>query len=546
MNKLTNILGGTGMNKKWLLAGTNLMTASVLVFSGCAGGSVESEKKTQKAEIQFPLEKSVQLKMFANTAPQVKKDYNEMLLFKNLQKQTNVQVNWTLVSQEQVLEKKNIMIASGDLPDAFYGRGVLTDQEVVSLGSQGAIIPLEGLIEAYAPNLKKVLEKRPELKKLITAPDGHMYSLPLLIERQMNTIPSVLFINKKWLDKLGLPMPTTLDEFYTALKAFKDKDPNGNGKNDEIPFSFLFNNSSMGSNSMVGSFGVKMDPPQSHLYLDNGKLKYAPAQPEYEAYLQYLSKLFKEKLLDQEVFTHSQNAFTTKIIDKEEVLGAFFGFTESSYFGTPSEDYAPVMPLKGVSGEQGGWLRVPSAISVGSFAITNKNKNPEVTMKWMDMMYEPKLSFQFNAGPFGVTLKENPDGSIEKLSPPKDVGLEIFKHTEGPGNGATVIMLKDIVDKFIDPQADEKWEYYNLYDKYASKEMIPSMLWSLEDVEKERQFGMDLHAKNAYYDSTFAKFVMNGFTHADWENHLNQLKKLKIDDYVMLNQKYYDAFIGKK
>lgn len=48
----------------------------------------------------------------------------------------------------------------------------------VNYGGQGVLIPLEGLIEEYAPNLKKILDDNPDIRKSITTPDGHIYSLP--------------------------------------------------------------------------------------------------------------------------------------------------------------------------------------------------------------------------------------------------------------------------------------------------------------------------------------------------------------------------------
>jgi putative aldouronate transport system substrate-binding protein len=537
------------MKKRWLIAGTSLLMTAAVTVTGCSPSSTGTEKPKQPASaksVQFPLEQPLELKIFANTAPQVKKDYNDMQMFKELQKQTSVKVQWTLVSNEQLMEKKNILVASGDLPDAFYGLGILNDQEIIKLGSEGGIIPLEGLIETHAPNLKKVFEKRPELKKRLTAPDGHIYSLPNVQERIPGTIPQVLFINKKWLDQLGLPLPTTVSEFHSTLKAFREKDPNGNGMKDEIPFSFLFNNSSYGSNSLAGSFGVKMDDPVDHLYLEAGKVKYAPAQPEYEAYLQFLSKLYKEKLLDQEVFTHNQNAYLSKIRSKEQQVGAFVGFALQSIFGDLSKDYVPLLPLKGENGQQGGWLRKTPGYSAGSFAITSANKHPEITMKWMDTMYDEKLSFQFNGGPFGLNMKENADGTMEKLPTPAGLSGDIFKHSEAPGNNATVIILKETLDRFIDPTSDEKKGYYQMYDKYAPRELIVSTLWDSKDVERITPIETDLHGKNGYYDSTFARFVMDGFTSADWDNHLAQLKKMRLEEYVAINQKYYDMYRNRK
>ena len=52
--------------------------------------------------------------------------------------------------------------------------------------------------------------------------------------------PFFLSINTTWLERLGLEMPETLEEFANVLRAFRDQDPNGNGIQDEIPFSFMF------------------------------------------------------------------------------------------------------------------------------------------------------------------------------------------------------------------------------------------------------------------------------------------------------------------
>lgn len=69
----------------------------------------------------------------------------------------------------------------------------------------------------------------------ITAPDGNIYALPSINDCYHCSMAQKMWIYKPWLDKLGLDVPTTTDELYTVLKAFKDKDPNGNGKADEVP-----------------------------------------------------------------------------------------------------------------------------------------------------------------------------------------------------------------------------------------------------------------------------------------------------------------------
>ncbi len=93
-------------------------------------------------------------------------------------------------------------------------------------------------------------------KDLITAPDGNIYALPQVNECYHCMYQQRMWIYKPWLDKLGLKMPTTTDEFYEVLKAFKTKDPNGNGKADEIPLSGSIQASSshLFTTQMIDSF----------------------------------------------------------------------------------------------------------------------------------------------------------------------------------------------------------------------------------------------------------------------------------------------------
>ena len=119
--------------------------------------------------------------------------------------------------------------------------------------------------------------------------------------------PDNLFINKKWLDKLGLEMPTTTDEFYQVLKAFKNGDPNGNGKADEIPFSFLGNYANVDINSLFGSWGV-IDRPE-HVMIKDGEVLFTPAEDGYKQGLVFFRKLYAEGLIDGEAFTHNMQQY---------------------------------------------------------------------------------------------------------------------------------------------------------------------------------------------------------------------------------------------
>ena len=84
------------------------------------------------------------------------------------------------------------------------------------------------------------------------------------------------WIRQDWLDKLGLAVPTTVDELHDVLLAFKNNDPNGNGKADEIP---LFDRSATSENEM-GEYLALWDS-STGFYPRDGKMTFEPITENY-------------------------------------------------------------------------------------------------------------------------------------------------------------------------------------------------------------------------------------------------------------------------
>src|SRR5918995_3847419 len=216
--------------------------ALALTLSACGSGSDAALDDESSAfgfqETGLPIVEKPLTLSIAGEKASLAPDYNDMELVQQWQEDTNIEVEWNLLAPEVYSQKRNLLLASNDLPDAFIN-SKFTDDELVRYGTDGTLVPLEGLIEKYAPNIQAVFEERPELEAAVTASDGHIYALPNAEELGLASVPFFWSINTAWLDALGLPMPTTVDEYHDALVAFKTQDPNGNGKADEIPLSFI-------------------------------------------------------------------------------------------------------------------------------------------------------------------------------------------------------------------------------------------------------------------------------------------------------------------
>ena len=184
----------------------------------------------------------------------------------------------------------------------------MTDDEVASLAAANKLVDLAPLIEEYAPNFKALMDKDPTIRVAITDNDGHIWALP-----QICTFveTSHMIINKKWLDNLDLAVPTTLEEYYNCLVAFKEKDANGNGDpNDEIPLSvrgvkYL--------NYVMEAFGVyPRNPYGMFVYPGTNEVQNSYISDNMKEALIFCKKLYDEGLLDPESFVQDKPTYAAK------------------------------------------------------------------------------------------------------------------------------------------------------------------------------------------------------------------------------------------
>ena len=183
----------------------------------------EEETKQEAApsyfnETGYPIvNEPIELNVMVAVGP-MSGDFNEMPVFKDLEERTGIKINVEQVSPTAWTERKNLALASQDMPDIIIGGiGGMSDSEVNKYSSQGIIVELNDYIEKYAPNFNKLLEEKPDLDAVIRNPEGKIFGLPFYQELVSERIPDNLFINKKWLHTLGLEVAQTTEEYYEEL-----------------------------------------------------------------------------------------------------------------------------------------------------------------------------------------------------------------------------------------------------------------------------------------------------------------------------------------
>src|SRR5690606_14901894 len=230
-------------------------------------------------------------------------------------------------------EARQVSLAGGDLPEAYMlvpWASQFTQAELLRYGDQGLILPLNDLIAEHAPAIADALEAEPDFATLATAPDGTIWGLPQWNDCYHCSYPYKFWINTEWLDTLGLEMPTTPEEFYDVMTAFKNDDPNGNGVADEIPITgsaqwsivpFIMNafippasNPGAGANSQPVSLGLDGDTVQMQTMQDG-----------WREGLRFLHRMWEDGLIDQAAFSQGGDTMQATGNNAEAVIVG--GFT---------------------------------------------------------------------------------------------------------------------------------------------------------------------------------------------------------------------------
>lgn len=538
------------LQSKKTVSTCSAVLALALVLSACSGkgeeGTGSSDEGAKEKTVSnlndsgFPIVKEpIQLTFFTGKAPTTANNWKETALWKEYAKMTNVNVDFQLVSFETMAEKRNLALASGDYPDAFHTTR-LSAADLMQYGSQGTFVKLNDLIDKYAPNLKRLMDKYPFVKQGITMPDGNIYSFPLVYEPGFDTIliSNKLWIQKEWLDKLNMPEPQTVDEFYNYLKSVKGKDLNGNGKDDEIPFGGVGYTGLM--DNLKGAFGL-MNRGVNHKNVDvdpkTNKLRFTPADDSYKQLLQFMNKLHSEGLLDKESVTIKSNPFYAK--GAEGVYGATSLTWPSTLMNQNGYVVSPA--LKGPNGDRMYSNIQSSLVQVGAFVITDKNKYPEATVRWIDHFYGDEGSKMFFMGIKDVSYTESADGTIDYVDEikknPQGLTLEqaVVKYVTWPGGSYPGI----VTPNYFKAVTEEMNKATDKLKPYMIKDIWPAFTFTNEEAEQLKVLSTDI---NTYVDQMASKFITGEAPFTEWENYVNTLKKMKIDDYLKVYQAAYDRY----
>jgi putative aldouronate transport system substrate-binding protein len=532
------------VKKCWLL-----LTFAVLVgFGGqtavFAGGSGEKGGQAQQAT-----GKLTTLKILQYELENQQMDFPNLWFYKELEKETGVHVEWDIVkgSGTNWDTQVNLRFASMDLPDLIRTGEIDVEEYGVN---QKLVVPLDDYLKDNMPNYYSRLYMN-NADKSLTASDGKMYYIGGLIAQNVNHQGNH-YINKTWLDKLGLAVPKTIDELTNVLIAFRDRDPNGNGLKDEIPFSAggSIYDGTQGLYPHFANFGVPLwNNNKSGDYASitkEGKVQFATDYAGFRDAVEWLAMCYREKLLDMESLTQDSNAWAAKVNAGTVGYTAYLRLINTALTTDVAQNFVSLLPPASKYG-----VSVPRLLEVSrkDAEITSANKYVAQTLQWLDLQLETeRMMVSWNGpikegGPIPPTMKINADGKYDIISIPANNGL----YNIVPVYHALFFAPGDYYSKIYQMPPHRIERYQTSQDYMNAGVMEPGSYTILEDLIKPTNADAIELARlyadiNKLMQESIADFIRSGVTQAKYDTFIRSTKNVGVDRYISLLQKYYDNY----
>jgi putative aldouronate transport system substrate-binding protein len=479
------------------------------------------------------------------TASAMAKPSNDLPVYQQLEKLTNIHIEWETVPYNSYKEVMTTRIAAGsDLPDilnlSFLGN-------YAKLASDGVIIAQNDLIAKYGYWVQQFFKASPGYKAMMTAPDGNIYCVEdTVLDSHLSVMP---MINKYAMQRVGLGMPTTTAEFTSLLKAFRDKDINGNGQKDEVPFATLFSqNDPIYIFQLANAFDLEMTwgggtDPVYLFRVRDGKMQSQLQLPEFKAFLTWVSQLYAEGLINKDLTSANYDRLI-EYVSKGQAGMVSFWSTYAYLFGGASPDnqgdkdggkaaiFVPMTPLKSPTGVQYYSKRL--GVAGDGMGITTKATAEKrvAAMKWIDFLFNsPEAMMTQQWGVEGLSYTKDAGGNITKKTP---AGKEWSAYVTEIGGNQPPRAHQQLLAVWRSWMPQWLEDLDATYQKYYKDPSIVGIQWTQEESDALKAKVPDL---TTFIFENITKFILGQKPIGEFEAFSAELDKRGIKDV----QKIYEA-----
>ncbi len=501
--------------------------------------------------VTFPLDKEISVTYWAPMRPNVARSiasYNEAELYINLQKMTNIKIDFihpTLNEQDTAF---NLLLARSPLPDLIeynykgYPGGVRQAIE------DGIIMDVSDLIPIYMPNFCKYLDSMPEIRTMFGLPDGSYGYFPFIRDPSVSLVNAGLIIREDLLAETGLEKPTTIDELHEVLLALKEKT--------NVKYPMLISDTTQSRSIfssqgriLTGAWDIILD-----YFRDNGTVKYGPYELAYRDMLETLSAWYQEGLLETE-FT----AINSSTLLESGIFGGDWAvFTQNigpmEKMTSEGKKINPAFAVGGVAPltlEKGGTNRMLSAMAsleelangIYGLAISSSCDPAKIPalLAFIDYGYSDEGSRLYSIGEEGTCWTRDENGNLQftdlMINNPAGVAKTDYwyRYCRGNDGGPFVLKSKEFANLYwslpMQQNATELWT--SQMDAYVQNPwqlkgvLAPEVSTSIA----EKQVDID-----TYVHEMFVKFLTGKESLDQFDKYREQLEKMGIKEILAAYQ----------
>ena len=492
-------------------------------------------------------------------------EWSQTEFAEQVEKQMGIKLDATAIDKTEWPTKLTLMLSSDELPD-IVGRVNIDIAELNKYGAEGYFLPINEYLDIM-PNLSAYFEKYPEYKAIVTAPDGNIYGLTQNDEREISLTVRT-FINKNWLDNLGLNVPTNTDELYDVLKAFKEKDANGNGDpNDEIPLSSAYSNMI----NFYHAFGIFSNTMgYSKIIDESGKLNIGEATENYKEMLKYLRKLYVEGLYDNDALVQTTDEYKTKCADERigMMTTGSAPYVEAGKEASYDNGWAYMAGLTSPSNDTAACVYSPAAGTTVRVAVNANTEYPEAICRLIDWMFtdEGAIAIQNGfidvscywkevpgvPGKMMISMREMED--IEKDYPGAYISQEKYRNQKAVMNDTFKMRAINkgteagVKAEMTEAELDQYCKAQGYVDFLTSAELgsrrlekvyaVPNYVYTEEESVRQGALVTDV---KMYTQQAFGQFVTGELdVEKDWDTYINTLEQIGLKELLEIEQAAYD------
>lgn len=461
----------------------------------------------------------------------------DVAMFQELEKRTGIHIDFIHPPTGQAAEQFSLMIASRELPDLISYSWTIYPGGPDKAIDDNVIVNLNDYVDSCAPNFKGWAEQEIYAKDL-RSDSGKYFGFPAINLGNARVFGG-LCLRGDWLKELNLPVPETIEEWDTVLRAFKEK------KGATAPLT-----SDTDSLTKREAFNSGFDVG-NRLYVDDGKVKFGPAEPAFKDYLTQLHEWYADGILDNDYSTNTSSIMDAKITNGES--GAKF-----CYIGGGIGKYMKLMEKKDPNyelvaapypavekGKAPRFMAGEYNVQPPFLAVSTACSDVKTAVKWIDYFYSEEGRMLVNFGIEGDTynmVDGKPVYTDKILNNPEGYSISEAMCRNFQASYPTTGLKQD--ENYLKQyyQYPQQVEAFQLWAKNEDKTMIPMLTPTLEESEEAATLNTEI---TTYVEEMVLKFVQGAEPLSKYDDFVAGLKKLNLDRYLELQQIAYDRYLNR-